>query len=251
MRQYVIASVLIILALVAIAYKAALPPGSWQLPYLNDFSSALLVGGLLSILFKIFQERESETTLRRLFRIHDSVDELGLCEIKPEVQAYNFIDIVENADSLCIVMNDGLRWAGNNTVSLQKRFSKKSTTEFFTVDPESPFVDVLATKTSTTRDALANKIREAWKLVEEAYGKSEKRGQLTIYKLKTFPTKSIFITEDILVETPYQTASGRVSIPVFVYKKVPRVDSPYGFVYNDIASLRLESAVHVKFPKDS
>jgi len=124
MRQYVIASVLIILGLIAIAYKASLTADAWQLPYLSDFSSALLVGGLLSLLFKIFQDKESESTLRRLLRIHDSVDELGLKEIMPEVQAYNFTDIIQNADSLVIVMNDGLRWVGNNTVALQNRFSK-------------------------------------------------------------------------------------------------------------------------------
>ena len=78
MRQYIIASILIIIALISMVYKASLPTASLLTPYLSDFNSALLVGGLLSILFKIFQDKESESTLRRLLRIHDSVDDLGL-----------------------------------------------------------------------------------------------------------------------------------------------------------------------------
>ena len=63
MRAYVIASVLIILGLIVIACKGLLPVGAWQLPYLNDLSSALLVGGLLSLLFKLFRDKESENIL--------------------------------------------------------------------------------------------------------------------------------------------------------------------------------------------
>jgi hypothetical protein len=124
MRLHVIASVLIILGLVAIAYKGQLPASSWQVPYLSDLSSALLVGGLISLLFKMFEEKQSDSNLRRLMRIHDSVDELGLVEVVPQHQGYNFTQVVEMANQLVIVMNDGLRWVGNNTVALRTRFSR-------------------------------------------------------------------------------------------------------------------------------
>ena len=57
MRQYIIASILIIIALISMVYKASLPTTSLLTPYLSDFNGALLVGGLLSILFKIFQDK--------------------------------------------------------------------------------------------------------------------------------------------------------------------------------------------------
>jgi hypothetical protein len=151
-KIYVIASVLIILGLLAITYKSSLAVTAWQSPYLNELSSALLVGGILSLLFKLFQDKEYEDTLRRLMRIHDSVDELGLVEIKPESQGYNFTEIIEEADELSIVINDGLRWAGNNTVALQTRFGKKTVTEVFTADPDSIFVECLASKVAVTKD---------------------------------------------------------------------------------------------------
>ncbi len=243
MRQYIIASVLIILGLVSMVIKANLPIGAWPISYLSDLTSALLVGGLLSLLFKIFQDKESESTLRRLMRIHDSVDELGLKEILPEVQAYNFTDIIQNSDSLTIVMNDGLRWVGNNTIALQNRFSNKSVTEFFTVDPDSSFITSLAAKTSMNENDLKKKIQDTWQRIEDAYNKSSKKGDLIIYKINTYPTKSLFISEEIIIETPYQIASGRTSIPVYIYRKVARQDSPYQFVSNDVAAMRQESSI--------
>lgn len=241
MRLYVIASVMIIIALICIAYGGSLPADAWQKPYLSELSSALLVGGLLSLLFKAFQDKESESTLRRLLRIHDSVDELGLVEILPEVQGFNFTEIVEDADSLSIVMNDGLRWVGNNTISLSKRFGKKTTTELFTVDPDSPFITTLAKKVSCEPDDLRRKIRDSWQRVEDAYNLSEKKSGFVIYAIETFPTKSVFLTESQLVETPYQTAAGRAKIPLYLYKKVACTDSPYHFAANDIAHLRSEA----------
>lgn len=241
MRLYVIASVMIIIALICIAYGGSLPADAWQKPYLSELSSALLVGGLISLLYKAFQDKESESTLRRLLRIHDSVDELGLVEILPEVQGFNFTEIVEDADSLSIVMNDGLRWIGNNTISLSKRFGKKTTTEFFTVDPDSPFIETLAKKVSCAPEDLRRKIKDSWQRAEDAYNLSEKKSGFVIYAIETFPTKSVFLTEDQLVETPYQTAAGRAKIPLYLYKKVARTDSPYHFTANDIEQLRSEA----------
>lgn len=243
MRIYVIASVMIILGLISIAYKGSLPVADWKIAYLSELSSALLVGGLLSLLFKIFQDKESESNLRKLLRIHDSVDELGLREIMPESQGYNFTKLIETAGSLSIIMNDGLRWVGNNTVALQERFSKKSTTEFFTVDPESVFVQSLAGKTGITSVDLQKKIRDTWERLEECYNNSSKLGSLKIYKLKTYPTRSIFLTGNMLVETPYQTATGRANIPVYEYCKVARKDSPHSFASHDIEELRKESTL--------
>jgi hypothetical protein len=248
MRVYVIASLLIILGLGSIAYKGSLQADDWKIPYLAELSSALLVGGLLSLLIKIFQDKESESNLRRLLRIHDSVDELGLRQILPESQAYNFTTLLEDAGSLVIVMNDGLRWIGNNTVSLQNRFSKSGTiTELFTVDPDGHFVTSLAAKTGLTPDDLKKKIHDTWKRAEEAFNNSEKKGKLKIYRLKTYPTKSLFLSENLLIETPYQIASGRTNVPVFEYRKVARTDSPFGFANKDVQAMRNEATLEKEF----
>lgn len=241
MRLYVIASILIILGLIVIAYKGTLPAEDWKLPYLNDLSSALLVAGLLSLLFRIFQDRHHEEGLRRLMRIHDSVDELGLAEIVPQAQGYDFTTVIKDTINLSIVMNDGARWIGNNSVSLKERFGRKTTTELFTVDPDGPFVESLAAKTSVAVDDLKRKIRESWNLIEATFESSTKKGALRIYRLNAHPTRSLFLSENVLIETPYQIASGRTNVPVYIYSKVARRDSPYWFAHTDIEALRNES----------
>jgi hypothetical protein len=249
-RVYIISSILIILGLVAIALGDRLPEGHSALTYLRELSSVFLVGGVLAILFRVFHDRAYEANLRRLLRIHDSVDELGLVEILPEVQDFNFTDIINDRDHLSVLMNDGLRWIGNNAVPLQERFSKNTLTEFFLIDPDSNFVKVLAGKVGEEPDNLKKKIQDAWQRVIELYEKSEMKGQVKIYKVNTFPTRSIFLSEDELIETPYQTASGRARIPVFVYKQVPRKDAPYYFAKNDILALRKESDIEIERPSN-
>jgi hypothetical protein len=251
MRTYVIASVLIILGLISVAYKGSLHPGDWKLPYLTDLSSALFVGGLLSLLFKLFLDKEKEANLRRLMRIHDSVDELGLSEIKSESQGFNFTELVETADDLSIIINDGLRWVGNNSVALQNRFGKRSLTEVFTVDPDSTFVDSLSAKVSMTKDDINKKIKDNWKRLGDIHAKSEGKGTLRIFRLKTYPTRTMFITENQLIETPYQIASGRANIPLFVYHRVPRQDSVYEFARHDLEQIRKEATLEKEYPNEA
>ena len=247
MRQYVIASIMIIVGLLSMFLKGKIPELSLWNQFLGDLSSAVLVSGLLSLLFKIFQDKENQSTLKRLLRIHDSVDELGLAVIESDVQSFSFINLIEDSNELSIIMNDGQRWVGNHSVSLTNRFNQKTTTLFFTVDPDSCFVDVLANKTAIKTEQLKEKIRDSWTRLEQAYNNSEKNGILKIYRLKNYPTKSIFCSEKELLETPYQISSGRVKIPLYIYKKVSRKDSPYYFVKNDIDELIKESKLEKEF----
>ena len=241
MTQYAIASVLFILGLLAMFLKEKISNETIWYQFFGDLSSAILVSGTLSFLFKIFQDKETKSTLRRLMRIHDSVDELGLAEIKSDVQSFSFTELIEDSNELSIIMNDGQRWVGNNSVSLINRFNKITITSFFTVDPDSEFIASLAKKINATEEQLKEKILDSWNRLEQAYNDSEKKGTLKIYRLKNYPTKSIFCSEKELVETPYQISSGRVKIPVYIYKKVPRNDSPYNFAKNDIDELIKES----------
>lgn len=247
MRSYIIASILIILGLLSMYFKGYIPEQNLWNQFCGDLSSAVLVSGLLSLLFKIFQDKENNSTLKRLMRIHDSVDELGLVEIKTDVQSFSFTSLIENSNELSIIMNDGQRWVGNNSVSLTNRFSKNTNTLFFTVDPDSDFIVALAKKTATDKEQLKEKISDTWSRLEQAYNNSEKKGTLKIYRLKNYPTKSVFCSEEELIETPYQTSSGRVRIPLYIYKKVSKNDSPYSFVKNDIEELIKESILEKEY----
>jgi hypothetical protein len=108
-------------------------------------------------------------------------------------------------------------------------------------------VESLAAKTGLTPSELKKKVRETWKRAQEAYEKSEKKGRLRIYRLKTYPTKSLFLSENCLIETPYQIASGRTNVPVFEYRKVPRTDAPFWFAQRDVEAMRCEATLEKEF----
>jgi len=246
MRVYIIASILIIMGLISIAVVGGLGPNSKLVPYMDELSSALLVGGLLAMLFKAFAEKDSYDKLRHLLRIHDSVDDLGLIQVVPQNQRYNFKRIIAKSKTLSIVLNDGHRWIGNHSDLLIERFGQDTETELFTVDPDSDFAKCLAAKISITESTLADKIHRSWEVVKECYENSSKVGSLKIYRLETFPTRSIFKGDEILVETPYQIASGRVQVPAFEYRKVARTDSVFSFAEKDIDAIRIEATLEWK-----
>jgi len=234
---------MIILGLLAISYDGHLSDGAWAKPYLNELASVLLVSGVLSLLYKIFYEHDNQIRLQKLFRIHDSIEKIGLRSITSETQGFNFTDLIENSDSLSVVINDGLRWIGNYTTSLQHRLSKKgSRTEIFTVDPDGPFLSALANKIDMKEDNLRQKITDSWNRLREIHQKAGKKGDLKIYRLKNYPTHSLFLFDQNLIITPYQICSGRTNVPVYEYAK-GKDDTFYFFALHDIENLRAESKI--------
>lgn len=244
MRAYVIASVFVILGLIAIIFQNWLGPEHSMYNYVNQLPGVFLVSGVLSFTYKLVEQKDADRKLASLFRLHESVVSSGLDEILNESQAYNFSGIIENAKMLSIVLNDAQRWIGNNAVKLEQRFRTPGTvTRMFTVDPASRFADVLASKLEISTAALEAKIDAGRKAIVDAHAAAGALGKLEIYVLKSFPTHSIFLSEDVAILTPYQTSAGRASVPVMIFVNVKRDDSVYGFVHRDVDKLRKESAL--------
>lgn len=249
MRAYVICSVFIIVGLISIVWKTHLGQTHALYPYVDQLPGVFLVSGVLSLLYKVVEEKESREDLRRLFRIHDSIEKAGLVEIRGESQDYNFTLLLEQRGTASIVLNDGLRWTGNNAVALSERFSRKGTvTEVFLVATDSPFIVALAKKVDLDPGVLKEKIASAIKRLTDAYEKSPKDGVLKIFGLKNYPTHSIFLTNDEVIITPYQVSSGRARVPVLVYERNSQKDGMYNFVARDVEQLREESTILFPIP---
>jgi len=240
MLQYIVFSVLLIVGILIVLIQEKLGSSNWAYPYLSQIASALLVGGTLSLLFKIFVDRDSYKKLTELFRIHDSIIRSGLKELHMDSKSYNYSDLIENSKEFTAVLNDGLRWVGKYSVVLGKRFGEKTTTEFFLVNENGPFVAILASKVGTKEDSLKEKLRQSKKLIIDTYESSGKKGVLKIYAMKNFPTHAVFRGEEHVVLTPYQISSGRRSVPLYVYEK-QHGDSVAGDVIGDLEFLRTES----------
>lgn len=141
------------------------------------------------------------------------------------------------------IMNDGLRWVGNNTLYWRNDLIRQNTeTKLFIVNPQSDFCKALANETSIQIDKLTNKINQTINLIESTYNRSQKKGSLKIYYLKNYPAQTLFYSEDRVIITPYQTSSGR-SIRPFPYMNMIKVmlQLPHTFL---IISAELDRRIH-------
>ncbi len=216
--------------------------GSFLYNAIGNIACTLLISGVLSLLYQIFHKAEEDKKLLTAFNISTAIKKSGLVDIKTDSAQFDFSDIILGSEKFVAIMNDGLRWVGNNSPRLETRFNKRSSiTDFYFVNPQSDFCKALANKTNVSLDSLKNKIFQTIELLESTYNKSEKKGSLRIFFLKNYPTQSIFYTENTVIVTPYQTSSGRNIIPLFVYHYKENIDSIGTYLHNDLQNVRLES----------
>lgn len=242
MRAYIILSILIISGLLLLLFQTSFTPNTFPYNTVGNIANTFLVSGTLSLLYNIFYKKEDEANLLKMLKISFSVHDSGLRQILTNSSDYKFSNLLQNSDKFIAVMNDGLRWVGNHSTLLEERFSKKgSLTEFYLADPESEFCKSLATKTEISLADLQAKITQTVKLITTTYERSTKKGDLKIYYLKNYPTQSIFLTEDKIVVTPYQVASGRNVIPLYEYEYKEGKKSIGYHISTDIENVRIES----------
>lgn len=250
MRNYIIFSILVIVGLVLLVLQTNLTTANtfWY-NTLGNVANTLLVGGTLSLLYNIFVKNSEDENLMRMMKISFSIHDSGLRQILTNSSDYKFSGLLIKSESFVAIMNDGLRWVGNHSPELEQRFNKASTnTEFFLVDPNSRFCEALAIKTNVTLLDLQNKIKQTVSLIESTYQRSSQRGKLCIYLMKNYPTQSIFMTEDKIVTTPYQVASGRNTIPLFEYDIQENRKTIAFHISNDVENVRRESQTYVSKP---
>ena len=216
--------------------------GGFWYSAVGNIASALLIGGTLSLLHQILLKVDEERKLITIFNISTAIKESGLTNMKTDSSQYHFHDLIIHSEEFIAIMNDGLRWVGNHSPALEERFNKKgTTTEFYLVNPDSDFCKALALKTSTELVFLQEKILQTIGLLESTYNKSSRSGVLKIYLIKNYPTQSIFYTENTVVVTPYQTSSGRNTIPLYEYHYKKGVNSIGQHLHNDLQNVRQES----------
>lgn len=208
----------------------------------GNLGSAILICGLLTLLQTLITKKYEDENLRNLLGVSVSIKTSKLKTILTDSSEYNYKDIITKSFEFHAILNDGLRWVGNNSAFLETRFSRKgSETEFFFVDPEGDFCKALATKTDKSLEDLKSKINQSVQQLESTYNKSNKKGNLKIYYLKNYPTQTLFYTEDSVIVTPYQTSGGRSIIPLYQYEYNENDVSIASHLFKDLQNVRNES----------
>ena len=214
---------------------------------IGNIASAIVIGGLLSLIQQAVLRKDEEQNLLKLFGISNAIRESGIADIMTDSHDFTYRDMILKSEKLHIIMNDGRHWVETNSPSLEIRFGKEGTlTEMFLVNPESDFCKALALKTGYTLDDLKAKIQLTVRMLNDAYDKSARKGELKIYYLKNYPTHTLFYTEDTIIETPYQTASGRNIVPLFKYYYTKGKTSIGDYLYQDLENVISESKLIIE-----
>lgn len=241
--NWLICSIIIIIGLSCFVVQMKLTSNhsTWA-TLVGNVGSAILVCGILNMLYDLINKEIDNQNLANLLNVSMAIKRSHLCNVMTDSSEYNFKDIVENAASFSVIINDGLRWNGNNSNYLEKRFSQETKSEFFFVNPDGLFLPALALKTDSEIEFLKNKITQSVALLETTFNRSQRKGTLKIYYLKNYPTQTLFYADNKVIVTPYQTSSGRSIIPLYEYEYDGKSqDSIAHHLYEDLKIVREES----------
>lgn len=216
-RQYLVLAGLVVVGLLLIVLQQSLGNAHWANSYLNAISSTLLMGGVLGVLYKKYIDDEHYKELKKMLRIHESIEDSGLLEYHVKSNDFNYSHLITESKELTVVVNDGHKWVTINANDLRERFNRDTTTRFIHLDQNNPFVHALVLKTGYKHSEFVSKLDTARTELTKIYEESKKKGKLEIYAMETYPTHSIYLTEKKLVITPYQISSKRLNIPVYIY----------------------------------
>ena len=92
---------------------------------LGNIGSAILICGLLTLFQNLITKHMEDANLRHLLGISSSIRESRLKTILTDSSQYNYKDLITKSADFVAILNDGLRWVGNNSPHLEKRFSRK------------------------------------------------------------------------------------------------------------------------------
>ncbi len=240
-NKYIVWTVFIIVSLVLFLVAGNIGDAFWQ-DVAKSVAGALLISGTFSVLHALIEQKEEESFFADMFAISSAVKESGLLDIKTDSKEYSFKAVLKESKIFTAILNDGRSWVIQHYADLKERMNTSGmTTDIFLVDPHGPFIPALAQKTNYEQIKLVEKIQECVNNLKALYGESEKKGTLRISYLKNYPTQSLFFADDKVIVTPYQVASGRNIVPVYVYSLKNGHGAIGEFLVKDLKNVKAES----------
>ncbi|MGI0486420.1 hypothetical protein ACN4EK_13350 [Pantanalinema rosaneae CENA516] len=249
----------------------------WSLA-LNQVSTALIVSGLFSGIYEFLLRldflstnrkntqrllREVDQTKLCLIEVQNRIIKeivlsrdsslLGLCEVHVNSNQYDYSNLIESAQTLSIVLNDGKGWVSRHSLALKTRFrdpGKKTT--FFFLHPESEMLRVLARKVGVrektldeNHKALKDKIGDT---ISELRQIKNSNTQLEIFGHHLYNPYSLYLTEKQAIITPYFFSRERRPIPMLLFDaRTDGGECYYNELKGDVEDLKQDSEDISKF----
>jgi hypothetical protein len=231
--------------------------------FLEATAISLLTGSLLGLGYEFLLRKElmrhfdeSVTALKdQVEKIREDVDQrmhlsknidvLGMIEICPRENHYDYSDFFIDSKKLFFVFNDGRTWFSNHEHDLNARAELPGKeTHIILINPKSTFVDALSSKVSQTPDELRKKIDETTRMVSRLRWRSHKvqvygHSVPTSYSLVMSETKAVFI--------PYQMARKSDKLPCFIFSAAT-ADGFYASLWRDVQAILDHSGTERLYP---
>lgn len=240
-NKYIIWTFFIIVGLVLLIVVGKVTSQFWQ-DVVRGVAGALFISGTFSVLHSVIERKEEEAYFTKMFAISTAVKDSGLLEIMTDSKDFSFKPVLQDTIHFTAIMNDGRTWILQHYPDLQIRINTKgTTTDFYLVDPDGPFIPALARKTDYKEDDLRKKIQESIDNIKKLYEESGKSSSLTISYLKNYPTQSLYFADDKVIVSPYQIACGRNKVPAYVYSCENGHETIGEFLKKDLKNVQAES----------
>lgn len=240
-NKYIVWTIFIIVSLLLFLIAGTIGDAFWR-DVAKNIAGALLISGTFSVLHALIEQKDEEDFFADMFAISSAVKESGLLDIKTDSKEYSFKLVLKESKTFTAILNDGRSWVIQHYADIKERMNTSGmTTDILLVNPHGLFIPALAQKTNYEQIKLVEKIQECVNTLKTLYEESDKKGTLRISFLKNYPTQSLYFTDDKVIVTPYQVASGRNIVPVYVYSFKSGHESIGEFLVRDLKNVKAES----------
>jgi hypothetical protein len=219
---------------------------------LVSLAPVLAIGGLLQLGYEFLLRRELikefeksvRIVIHELHQIRSDIDnrinlsqalsEVGLCEVGPRENHFDYSEMIKNSKKLYFVFNDGRTWFSNHEYDLHARARKGGVeTHIILAHPESVFINSLALKVDQTVVELQQKIHETVRMISRiAWGENG----VHVYGHMMPTAYSLIMNEERAVFVPYPVSTKADRVPCFIFA-AGAADGFYGVLRRDIDNL--------------
>lgn len=178
-------------------------------------------------------------------RLSRTIDSLGLAELCPRENHYDYTDMFANSKVLYFAFNDGRTWFSNHEHDLNLRAEKSGCeTHVVLVSPESPFIEALGAKVGQSPDELRKKIAETVRMISRLpWGNHKAR----VYGHSMPTSYSLVMNEEQAVFIPYPMARKADKVPCFIFSALA-ADGFYASLRRDLEELIKHPGTHPLHP---
>lgn len=217
--------------------------GPWP-DILNHIGVAFFAGAGIALFEKLVVHQHVFHQLRDLMGVRNSITEAGL-ERAQEAGIDDTVlsSVIRSSPVLRVVINYGGKWLDKDRwEDFHKRFqSPNIDTEIYQIDPDSPFLDLLAGKQRDRPEKIKEKIKSTRETLISLHKQTGNQGKLRIFNILDFPTYSLCLGTDRAIISLYPISGvegARPHVPQFIFIHHPVESSLYRFFVDDVTRLQ-------------